>query len=705
MHVISTLKRPVPLEHYIYTGSDTTYKIVDDKRIFNKVEYQKAVDSLKKGGKGNDSHQQRRWEGNENWTKPVRFLQKHDLLPTVVFVFSKRNVENFAYSISGVDLTNSVAEKNEIHQFIDSSLCRLKECDRELPQILRIRELLKRGIGIHHGGLLPIVKEIVEMLFARGLIKVLFATETFAMGVNMPARSVMFSKVRKHDGTCLRDLLPGEYTQMSGRAGRRGKDSAGTVLLNCMHGVPESADLFQLILGTPTKLESKFRLTYNMILNLLRIEDLKVEDMMKRSFAESSFQKTIPRQQQLLVRAEAKLARLKDPECLHEGEFPVCPIEDYASAISACEFLDKRIRGHVLSSKQIQQYLQLGRIVVLQHPRLYPTKTYGAIIAADMTEDHGLEFKLVVIDPKTRECSIQKNVRSSCIQGISKQTIPIDTLIEYGGPLGAKSMGVATRQLSQYLDGKNLKMLSPENDLKITDIDFIDLVMQRKEAEELLPTSPCHTCPRRLEHLTQALKKDKLRRKVDKLRFSLSDQNLQQMPDFQQRLEVLKMLGYVSPDLTVELKGRVAREISTCNEVVLTEMIFKNVFTALNPPEFVSILSTFICQEKNSSLVTESFSPRLIELWNYALAEVKNVAEVQNECNMVTDPEVMVAETICPAIMNVVYQWACQVVNKIMLFLILIICVIFKAIQRFVHSHRCPRRINCQVHRSSRGNL
>ena len=590
MHVISTLKRPVPLEHYIYTGGDTTYKIVDETRIFNKIEYQKAVDSLsKKDGKGGgkDACGRGQWRGGsgtDNWTKPVRFLQKHDLLPTVVFVFSKRNVENFAYSISGIDLTENAAEKSAIHQFIDGSLSRLKECDRRLPQIVRIRELLKRGIGIHHGGLLPIVKEIVEILFARGLIKVLFATETFAMGVNMPARSVMFARVRKHDGTSLRELLPGEYTQMSGRAGRRGKDPVGTVLLNCQQAVPDASELFTLILGTPTRLESKFRLTYNMILNLLRIEDLKVEDMMKRSFAESSFQKTIPHQQRLLVRAEAKLARLQraPPDCLHEGEFPVPPIEDYCAATTACEALDKRIRMHVLATPQAQTLLlQMGRIVALQHPRLYPTKTYGAVIAAESDTDSNcaLSLKLVVIDPATRECSIHRGVKPVCIQGIGKQTIPIDALIEYGGPLGAKSMGVATRHLSHLLDSKTVKMLSPEKDLKVSDVDFVELLMLRKEAAAALPESPCHTCPRRQEHLAQALKKDRLRRKVDKLRFALSDQNLQQMPDFQQRLEVLKALGYVSPDLTVELKGRVAREISTCNEVVLTEMIFKNVFT------------------------------------------------------------------------------------------------------------------------------
>ena len=107
----------------------------------------------------------------------------------------------------------------------------LKGTDRELPQVRNIRESLKRGIGTHHGGLLPIVKEMVEMLFARGLVKVLFATETFAMGVNMPAKCVVFDSTRKHDGVQHRTLLPGEYIQMAGRAGRRGLDATGTVII------------------------------------------------------------------------------------------------------------------------------------------------------------------------------------------------------------------------------------------------------------------------------------------------------------------------------------------------------------------------------------------------------------------------------------------------------------------------------------------
>ena len=115
--------------------------------------------------------------------------------------------------------------------FYQQAVNRLSGSDRKLPQVLRMQTMLKKGIGVHHGGLLPILKEMVEMLFGRGLVKVLFATETFAMGVNMPARCVVFDTIRKHDGTGFRDLLAGEYVQMAGRAGRRGLDDTGTVII------------------------------------------------------------------------------------------------------------------------------------------------------------------------------------------------------------------------------------------------------------------------------------------------------------------------------------------------------------------------------------------------------------------------------------------------------------------------------------------
>lgn len=134
----------------------------------------------------------------------------------------------------------------------------------------------------------------------------------------MPAKSVVFSSIRKHDGRSFRDILPGEYTQMAGRAGRRGLDPTGTVIIVVGDSLPEvmserlrsrnDADLIEqqtalntMMLGTPGKLSSQFRLTYNMILNLLRVEALKVEEMIKRSFSENASQRLLPEQQRQVL--------------------------------------------------------------------------------------------------------------------------------------------------------------------------------------------------------------------------------------------------------------------------------------------------------------------------------------------------------------------------------------------------------------------
>lgn len=228
------------------------------------------------------------------WLKMAKMLDKQELTPAVVFSFSKKKCEQVAYSLLSLDLTSS-AEKHAIHSFCDASINRLQGTDRQLPQVLALRQLLAVGVGVHHGGLLPILKEMVEILFGRGLVKVLFATETFAMGVNMPARCVVFHSVRKHDGVAFRSLLPGEYTQMAGRAGRRGLDEHGTVAIACWgeDELPELLTMRTLLTGVATPLSSQFRLRYNMLLALLRVEDMSVEDMMKRSFSEFSTQRML----------------------------------------------------------------------------------------------------------------------------------------------------------------------------------------------------------------------------------------------------------------------------------------------------------------------------------------------------------------------------------------------------------------------------
>lgn len=274
------------------SANDGAMALKDDGRI----QYVKGVNKNKgpsakstaaksnKGGGGRGSNK------NSSWIPLVRFVSDNHLDPTIVFCFSKKKCELAVDSLESSDLLPNAVDKAYVHNFFEKAVSRLRPEDQNLPQVLRVRTNLKRGISAHHAGLLPLVKEITEILFSEGYVKILFATETFAMGVNMPARAVVFSALLKHDGRRRRSLQPGEYTQMSGRAGRRGIDDVGHVFLYFPpdEQAPDVAQLRHIMTAHPISLKSAFRLTYNMILNVLRVDELRVEEMMKRSFSEAN---------------------------------------------------------------------------------------------------------------------------------------------------------------------------------------------------------------------------------------------------------------------------------------------------------------------------------------------------------------------------------------------------------------------------------
>lgn len=261
IRVISTTHRPVPLEHHLY-HQRRLFPVVDRQGKFSEEAYRGLLQSVR-GGQSQahlqtgsnpvksplnatsrttaTSNTVQRQQGTL-WNDLIHHqLKKNGLLPAVCFVFSRRGCEDAAEACQSMVLTDA-SERSAIHRFIQESLdsARLSPSDRLLPQVQRMQEMAERGIAVHHSGVLPILKEAVEILFSRGLIRILFATETFAMGVNMPARTAVFLATRKHDGRQFRSLTPGEYTQMAGRAGRRGKDTVGTVVIISPEDPPPS---------------------------------------------------------------------------------------------------------------------------------------------------------------------------------------------------------------------------------------------------------------------------------------------------------------------------------------------------------------------------------------------------------------------------------------------------------------------------------
>lgn len=813
VHVTGTTRRPVPLEHSMYYGGQF-YTICTAEK-YDPTGYKRAKDAQNKktaapqtkaeakaalptgrgdgggrggrgGGPGRGPARSHRPSGapggvgsggggasgapqlrseKSQWNQLIADLKKKDLLPMVAFCFSKKRCDALADTLRSLDMTTA-AEKSEIHIFCDRALARLKGSDRELPQVLRLREMLKRGVGVHHAGLLPIVKEIVEMLFCRGVIKVLFSTETFAMGVNAPARTVVFQSLRKHDGRQFRTLFPGEYTQMAGRAGRRGLDAVGTVIIACWDALPEETDIRRLLTGAATKLESQFRLTYSMILNLLRVEDLKVEDMLKRSFAEFHAQRAQPEVQEALHRGQQALRRLR------ARPWPQSPlgttrdaVEEYAEIAAAAETLGDRVQEAVMGTRGATSALVNGRVVlvlrratgvtelgvildaaeasgggggkkkVLNAPFPAPT---GASMAgegrrrtvlllhrpspldsgepaapaaadghtgtADATpggfggsagasggpggmrmmskkDDDDLEsmfggmkarggggggkgrgggarspIALPHADAIGGVSYLLTEVPATDIVGICKSKVRVDVEDVLTGDKACTAAAVNALVQVQDSAGDDLPLMDPISDLKVNSLELAADIRERQQLLARLATLPPHRDPMLPEMLAAVRSERLLVSRLAAIARQSGDAGLAQLPEFHQRVKVLQILGYLDADRTVTMKGRVACEVNSGDELVATELIFGGVLTDLSPEEAVALLSALVFQEKTEA--EPELPPRLLQAREEAVALALSAGVTQREAGLDVLPEDFVRSTLKFGLMEVVYQWA-----------------------------------------------
>ncbi|KAF2828567.1 antiviral helicase [Ophiobolus disseminans] len=703
IYVISTPKRPIPLEHYLWAGKGM-YKIVTADKKFIDNGWKEANDvfsgkdkvkapAIKEaptgrggGGRGGQparGGQNQRGRGQQDrgrgggprgggppanrgrgniartgrgggrttaaqdrniWVHLIQHLRSKDLLPACIFVFSKKRCEENAEALSNIDYCTA-AEKSAIHMTIEKSLARLGREDRELPQILRLRELLSRGIAVHHGGMLPIVKEVVEILFAKTLVKVLFATETFAMGLNLPTRTVVFSGFRKHDGREFRDLLPGEYTQMAGRAGRRGLDTVGTVIV-CAPGAdeaPPAARLRQMMLGEPTKLRSQFRLTYNMMLNLLRVEALKIEEMIKRSFSEHATQTLLPEHEKSVKISEADLEKIKRQPC------EVCDI-DLEVCHQACEDykrLTNELHLSLLLNPIGRKALSKNRLIVFKKDN---KRTAGMLMQDGTSKGNEPTVKVLEIAqnpdrkaddllpylgpfarffrnlPKRAEDLILRTayVPLSAIECFTKTIIDVPESVTN---LSKKkeSLKLAQNQFLPLCQSWNYEDWDEFDYSKIKSLKFRELMDARVKEGQNAVEKKCLECPDFMKHFELEHDQWLIKENILSLRQLMSDQNLQLLPDYEQRIRVLKDLGFIDDGSRVELKGKVACEIHSADELVLTELVLENVLADYTPEEIVALLSAFVFQEKTDT------EPTLTASLTRGVAAIVKISEKVNQ--------------------------------------------------------------------------
>ena len=362
-NVVYTDFRPVPLQHYIFPkGGKEILKVVDSKNRFKDENFRKALEVLKDGNRLDNNDFKQKYKKPDNEIKKiVDLIIEKKLDPAIIFSFSKRECENNAIKLFKKKDYSIESEKELINKIFTNAINTLSEEDQKLECITKMQPILLNGIGIHHGGMLPILKECVELLFQEGLLKILFSTETFSMGINMPAKTVVFTSVDKWDGDDRRWLGGGEYIQMSGRAGRRGIDEIGIVIV-MINKEMEPEKCKNMLKGKADPLNSSFHFNYNQLVNLFRLEGLESEFIVKRSFLQFQNERNVPILKEKLF--EEYFEYKKDFEDVDYQKIEIAKkILDIKFQIENLEECNRLI---IIKPENIIPYLIAGRLIKLQ---------------------------------------------------------------------------------------------------------------------------------------------------------------------------------------------------------------------------------------------------------------------------------------------------------------------------------------------------
>ncbi|KFY03503.1 hypothetical protein V495_05881 [Pseudogymnoascus sp. VKM F-4514 (FW-929)] len=689
-HIVYTDFRPTPLQHYFFpAGADGIHLIVDEKGNFRQDNFDKAMSTIedKKGadpadinakqkGKGKDKKTNK--GGNKETTdiyKIVRMIMVKHYNPVIVFSFSKRECEAYALQMSSMAF-NDDSEKAMVSKVFDSAIEMLSDEDKQLPQIQHILPLLRRGIGVHHSGLLPILKETIEILFQENLIKVLFATETFSIGLNMPAKTVVFTSVRKFDGVSQRYLTPSEFVQMSGRAGRRGLDDRGIVIM-MIDDKMEPAVAKEIVRGEQDKLNSAFYLGYNMILNLMRVEGISPEFMLEHCFFQFQNTSGVSGLERDLQQLQTERDGMEIPD--------EATIKDYYDLRQQLESYSKDLKAVVNHPNYSLPFLQSGRLVHIKHKgedfgwgavvkftarrtpkgqaveEFAPQESYIADVLLPVSESSSVgtqthqEIPAGVHPPGEGETGKMEIVPIllSCIESIGHVRIflPKDLKAADQRNTVRKSLDEVKRR---FPDG--IAVLDPIENMGIKDESFKKLLRKIEVLESRLLSNPLHNSPRLTDLFDKYAEKIEFGNKIKEKKKSITAAHaIMQLDELKSRKRVLRRLGFINDQEVVELKARVACEISTGDghELLLSELLFNRFFNELSPELCAAVLSCFIFEEKSQC---PPLKEELAKPFREIQAQARIIAKVSQESKLEINEEEYV-QSFKYQLMDVVLAW------------------------------------------------
>jgi ATP-dependent RNA helicase HelY len=582
--VIVHEQRPVPLSQHLLVGTRLFDLFSSDGTAVN-PDLKRHIDArmrfLDPGAMARGRGRSRPLRG---WRPPhrpdvVARLDSEGLLPVITFIFSRAGCDAAVHQClsAGLWLT-SEEEREEIDAVIAKRVAAIPAEDLDVLGYWDWRDGLRRGLAAHHAGMIPAFKEAVEELFVRGHVRVVFATETLALGINMPARTVLLERLTKFNGETHADITPGEYTQLTGRAGRRGIDVEGHAVVLWGPDV-DPARVAGLASTRTYPLRSSFRPSYNMAVNLVgQMGRAAARDLLESSFAQFQADRGVAGLVKQIKRHEATLRE-------YEQQLR-CDLGDFAEYAALRRALSDR--EAVLSSEGAKARRGTGAASL-------EALHSGDVIWVPSGRRSGLA---IVLDP-----------------GVHPREDPHPLVLTESGWAGRLSMidfPVAAEVLGRVRVPKQLNHRSPKErrDLvsSLRALNLPDARRGRRSAAKAvddevlrlraaLRAHPSHQCPDREEHARWAERYLRLKREIDGLRRRIEGRTTSLGRTFDRICRLLDDRGYLAGDETTP-PGRQLARIWSEADLVVAECLRAGAWDGLDPAELAAAASTMVYEAR-----------------------------------------------------------------------------------------------------------
>lgn len=590
-------------------------------------------------------------------------LDAAGLLPAIVFVFSRAGCEAAVDQVlrAGVRLTTQEEQRAIAAALADLSL-RIPGEDLEAVGFEAFSAAARRGVAAHHAGMLPTFKETVEHLFVSGLLKVVFATETLALGVNMPARSVVLERLVKWDGQRHAAITAGEYTQLTGRAGRRGIDVEGHAIVLYASGVDPQA-VAGLASRRTYPLRSSFHPTYNMAVNLLRRSTHdRVREVLEQSFAQFQADAGVVHLARQLRRHEEGLAGYTKAMACHLGD-----VEEYLALrrrVSDLEASGQRERSVQRRWAVADSLAAVKAGDVVEIPR--GRRSGWAVVL----ERGAVTFEGVRLTVLTTEGRVQSVGVAEAPDGVRRLgRVRIPRSFERRDPRSRRDLASAVRSaVAGGFTGKNALPEGEDHDgapqarggASAGALEPRGREGELAAARRALRAHRVHGCAEREDHLRWARRAETLVRERDDLNRRIAARTSSIARDFDRVCEVLLALGYLERDgavTTVTEAGTWLRRLYSERDLVLAQCLRSGAWDQLTPPELAAAATSIVYTSRGEEdLVAEhamrGLPGRLVTALDAALRMSDEIGSLEREVGLDPTPHVDLA------LVRTMYGWA-----------------------------------------------